>query len=571
MSGMFTRRSAYHWTLARSLVLLGGFSGVASGHPPPQPQPEHPIDERAEDFIHRPAGFERAGSPAVAGDDASTLSVVIRDAATQQPAFCRVNVVGADGNYYEPEDSPLAAWSLQRLGNRLGKGPVRYLGWCFYTSGEFRVRVPHGDVRIEVWKGIEYRPLVHTLRTQTNSLLDVGLTIRRTVPMSEYGYYSGDTHIHLDRTSEADDDRALDLIAAEDLRLGFILCMNDPRTYSGLTARQMWPQDCGFGRASIVRRGRYAISSGQEYRCHTYGHICLLLHDHLVLEGSTVDPNNWPVFGAVAAEARQLGGFSIHAHGGYEKEIYADFAQRTTDGVELMQFARYRGVSLEGWYQMLNAGYAFPAVGASDYPYCRLLGDCRTYVHLDEDLSFRRWGERCVEGRSFFTTGPLLLLDVDGHQPGEHIVVAGAAQQNLTVQVRVRCEVTPVTHLELIVNGKAVRRKLIPRESQQGAWFEAEESITLDESSWIAARAFSLSPTGHTDAEAHTNPVYVDFDGRAAYVADAVPWLLARLEQRIDVHRQRDFPEQLQVLEYFRQSRDTLLKIQREHGQAAGE
>ena len=161
--------------------------------------------------------------------------------------------------------------------------------------------------------------------------------------------------------------------------------------------------------------------------------------------------------------------------------------------------------------------------------------------------------------------------DVDGPQPGEHIVVAGAAQQNLTVQVRVRCEVTPVTHLELIVNGKAVRRKLIPRESQQGAWFEAEESITLDESSWIAARAFSLSPTGHTDAEAHTNPVYVDFDGRAAYVADAVPWLLARLEQRIDVHRQRDFPEQLQVLEYFRQSRDTLLKIQREHGQAAGE
>ena len=117
---------------------------------------------------------------------------------------------------------------------------------------------------------------------------DLTITMERTVSKNAYGYYAGDTHIHLNRTNSYDDERALDLMAAEDIEYGFILCMNEPSHYSGLMPRQIWPQDMGFGKSSVQTRGRYGIASGQEYRARTYGHICLLMHERLVLEAVRV-------------------------------------------------------------------------------------------------------------------------------------------------------------------------------------------------------------------------------------------------------------------------------------------
>ena len=76
----------------------------------------------------------------------------------------------------------------------------------------------------------------------------------------------------------------------------------------------------------------------------------------------------------------------------------------------------YRGIGLVDWYHILNIGYRFPCVGASDYPACRMLGDCRTFVELGEDRSFPAWLKGATEGRSFVSTAPVLLLEVDGQK-----------------------------------------------------------------------------------------------------------------------------------------------------------
>ena len=83
--------------------------------------------------------------------------------------------------------------------------------------------------------------------------------------------------------------------------------------------------------------------------------------------------------GTSASRSREAGGISFYAHGGYAQEIYADIVQGNVDGVELLQFGVYRGIGLTEWYHMLNAGFRVPANGASDYPACRKLGDCKTY------------------------------------------------------------------------------------------------------------------------------------------------------------------------------------------------
>ena len=73
------------------------------------------------------------------------------DRATNRLTPCRINVVGADGNFYQPAENRLSPYSLTGQwpdtgkGNRQGKGPFRYLGRFFYTTGETEVAVPAGQ------------------------------------------------------------------------------------------------------------------------------------------------------------------------------------------------------------------------------------------------------------------------------------------------------------------------------------------------------------------------------------------------------------------------------------------
>ncbi len=104
----------------------------------------------------------------------------------------------------------------------------------------------------------------------------------------------------------------------------------------------------------------------------------------------------------------------------------------------------------------MNAGYRFPGVGACDYPACRKLADCRTYVHLAGEPNFKHWLAAAAEGRSFMTSGPLVLLEVDGKLPGDTIETADDKPRSLQARVRVLSEAAPVTDVQLVVNGQVV-------------------------------------------------------------------------------------------------------------------
>jgi hypothetical protein len=144
--------------------------------------------------------------------------------------------------------------------------------------------------------------------------------------------------------------------------------------------------------------------------------------------------------------------------------------------------------------------------------------------------------------------------------------MTGDHPRRLMARARVRSEVAPVAKLELIVNGQAVAQ-LNAVAATSGDWLELEHELALDDSSWIAARASSLSPGGKPDAEAHTNPIYVYLDGKTPYRAADLDWLLARLDERIKELSARKFPEQPRALEYFNKSRAELLRIREAGGQ----
>ena len=235
------------------------------------------------------------------------------------------------------------------------------------------------------------RPATRSIDLPPGATGDIKLSLARTVPMAEKGWHSGDPHLHFDRTGETDERTIFDLLAAEDIRFGMVLAYNETNAYPGEMKALNTPQLRGLSKDSIARRGDYQIISGQEYRNVVFGHLLLYLRDSLVAEGKSFDPNLGPVFGRVGEETQQLGGRAFHAHGGYAQEIWADLVQGATHGVELLQFGIYRGIGLEGWYRVLGCGFRFPGLGASDYPACRKLGDCRTYVHIDGEPTFVAW------------------------------------------------------------------------------------------------------------------------------------------------------------------------------------
>jgi hypothetical protein len=522
-----------------------------------------------EAYLFTPAGFDRPGQPRSAvGQQAARLDIVVREQATGRPTFCRINVVGPDGHFYQPDANPLAAYSLTGewpktgKGNRVGKAPFRYYGRFFYSTGRCTVAVPAGLVRVEVWKGFEFRPSARTICLAAGDTRTVELTLVHTLPVASLGYHGGDPHLHFRRQSETDERTVLDLLEAEDVHYATLLAYNEPPgPYHGRMDRMDSPQFRGLGDASELVRGSYHIISGEEYRSSTYGHLNLFLRTDLALPGQDSNADNWPVYGRIGRETLAARGVALHAHGGYGQEIYADFAQGDVSGVELLQFGVYRGIGLDDWYRILNIGYRFPCVGASDYPACRALGDCRTYVAHEGVPNFREWLEGAAAGRSFVTTGPMLQLEVDGQRPGARITKQGAGPHELRIQLRAMSEVAPLTELQLIANGQVCNTKRFPAQGGRGRWLELSQTIDVAESCWIAARGLSRSPSGAPDAEAHTNPVYVYVGRKAPYRQTDLDQLVARLDGQMAIHRAREFPEKSKVLDYFQKSRDILLRI----------
>ncbi len=280
---------------------------------------------------------------------------------------------------------------------------------------------------------------------------------------------------------------------------------------------------------------------------------------------TTQNVNEWPVYGELGRVVKEQRGFAFHAHGGYAQEIYADAALGTIDAVELFQFGKYRGIQLEGWYHLLNTGLRLPAFGASDFAACRKLGDSRTYACHDGQPTFRQWLQAVAAGRSFMTSGPLLLLEVEGQKPGATISRTGDGPHQVNVAVRARSEVAPITDFQLVVNGKVVDAQMIPEQEQRGGWFRYATEIQLEGPAWIAARVFSKSPTGTPDADAHTNPVFVEVDGRKPYQQVSADWLIDQIAAQITFHERRVFENQHRAIAYFNRAKERLERI-RERG-----
>ena len=438
-----------------------------------------------------------------------TLKVRILDPDRSITA-ARVNVMGSDNAFYEPDPSqnPLSAYSLKRKGNRGNVTPLRYFGSFFYTEGTFEVKLPAGIARIEVTKGYSYYQSLSEVKIEEGKTSNLDVALQRVIDMPASGWHSTDTHLHFDREDATADPAILQMLSAEDIELGHILTRESAK---------------GYGIESLNKQGRYSIVSGREATSSGLGHINMLLINE-VPAAVRKDPSPPPGFplAALYDQIVAAGGAMQHDHAGYGQEIYSDVVLGKSDAVELLQFGLYRPeIGIDGYYLLLNNGFRYPLLGGSDYPVCRTMSDSRTFVADGTTTSFPTSVGRLLRGESFATSGPLLFLSVNGKGPGSDIEFSGNSPQQVTVQVKAISGNLPISALEIIQDGKVVSAWHGPEMAFQK---DLKVALQLSASSWIAARC-----SGPDTVHAHTNPVWIYFNGRAPFQPEAARELQNRI------------------------------------------
>ncbi|HEV2448126.1 MAG TPA: CehA/McbA family metallohydrolase, partial [Candidatus Sulfopaludibacter sp.] len=436
----------------------------------------------------------------------ASLTVRILDGATGSPTPARVRLEDAQGNRPRARGAvsisesaipiPRQAVAVMWGQNDRAQGYALQPDGSFYADGGFEARVPAGSYRLRVSKGFEYGEQTLALELAPGGSATREVLLTRWIDMPARGWYSSDDHIHL-RRSPADDPKILKWVAAEDIHVGNILEMGDFwATYFSQYA---------FGERGRYQEGGRILSAGQEEpRTPEIGHTISLGAREMVRM-----QRDYYSYDRLFDRVHELGGLAGFAHQGFSFHAYRGMVLNTlagkTDFLELAQFCVPEGpLPVKYYYHFLDLGFRLTALAGSDFPWCgkgvAQIGNARFYTYTGEPaLRWDAWFAAMKAGHTFVTTGPMLLLEVNGHRPGDAIDIAPGTK------VRVKAEAFGPTlkRLEIVGHGKTLQAM-----GPASGRLSMEMEVTPAHGMWIAAKC-----EGADTQFAHTTPVYVTVNG----------------------------------------------------------
>ncbi len=428
----------------------------------------------------------------------------IKDAMTGEPLPARVEVRDdAGSSFWSPLKGP--AHPVDREENGWTTPLWKFQpGPYFYVDGKATLGVEPNQKTVSIYHGFEYQPI--NMSIPENGVVDVSL--ERWINMPERGWYSGQTHIHTtDAGLPVQFTRHWSTVSrAEDINFSSILTLKGEWQTHAIYANE-YP----MGKLERFSTPNHIITYGQEYRSNPYGHLALLGLNYLIQPISSgalgeLGGPDYPSNATILDEAIDQGAVTIGAHfGNFISEGLQIKTPWPSTGFEMavdvalgkMQLAEVYGAGgqLQIWYDLLNCGFQIPATAGPDWA---IKDTPRVYVHLgEEDFNQTNWLKGLKKGRSFITKGPMLFFKVNKQLAGSEIKLQEGSKP-------VRIEASALTpdkklEVELIFNGKVIA---------SGTNLRME--LHLEESGWLAARCDG----------AHSNPVYVDFEGRPAGYAN---------------------------------------------------
>ncbi|MGE3822134.1 MAG: CehA/McbA family metallohydrolase, partial [Isosphaeraceae bacterium] len=383
--------------------------------------------------------------------------------------------------------------------------------------------------------------------------------LRRWIDMADRGWYSGDTHTH----------RSLDelpnVMRAEDLNVAFPLldwvreAFVPPVERREATFRDPGPATIRVDDRHLIvpRNTEYEIFTVNGQR-HTLGAFFVINHKSPLdlgvppvapvalrarREGALIelDKHNWP-WSMALVPVMPVDLFELSNNHVWRTDFgFREFGEAPAEGMKVERDSV--GFTEKGWidfgfqnyYALLNCGYRLrPTAGTASGVHPVPLGFGRVYVHLDGPLDADAWLAGLNAGRSFVTTGPMLMTTLNGVEPGRPFRRTVGQKANFQLAGTAESQL-PLDRIEVVVNGEVVKT-LTPanRETDRGSRLSPiEETIPIDGSSWIAIRCFEKLANGR-ERFAHSAPVFIDVEGKPLRPRRfEVDYLIQRVESQI--------------------------------------
>lgn len=498
-------------------------------------------------LVALPAGHVFAQTVPVYGD--------ITDAATGKPVAARLYLRGdADGKWHFPKSVPPFG-SAVRYEKRSGFNTNATEFHTTLSAHQWVAELPPGRYTAVVERGKEYLPLTNQFTVAVQPV-HVKLPLKRWVDMAARGWFSGDAHNH---RAPAELETAM---LAEDVNVA--LPMIDWTTVDtvppALSDKNM---KGNFGGRPVFvdpthvwypRNTEYEIfrSGGKQ---HTLGALLVVGHkqrfdipvfplkrvsERAHAEGGLIDleKHNWnwsvPIVPVLKPDLFELAN-NHHWRVEFGVRNWAVPAPKWMklpgNGTGTDTELAWTHYGFETYYALLNCGFRIkPSAGTANGVHPVPLGFSRVYVHCEGGFSYEKWMKGLGEGRSFVTTGPMLIAKVNGQQSGEVLKLGTAAKQQLKVDVEVAAT-EPLNPVEVIVNGE---RKMtmwwFERQLHQGT---GSVEIEMENSGWVALRCLQKQSDGRIRF-AHTAPWWVEIEGKPLRPRrEQADWFVQRTEEEI--------------------------------------
>jgi len=432
----------------------------------------------------------------------------------------RVYLQGDDGRWFFPESAALEGSAIRyERQNWLNTNSVEY--HTTLSAHPFRIELEPGRYTVTVERGKEYRPLVQRLEVGAEPL-QLRLALHRWVNLAARGWFSGDTHVH--RTPA----ELPNLMQAEDLNVAFPLTYWVTKGFAPPTQGDKNTDAGVLDQLVAVDATHVFWPCNTEYEIFTIGEKRHTLGAVFALGHKAPFTNGAPPLGPVAEAARRQGALlDLDKH-----DWPWSMALVPLLGVDLYELANnhhwrtefamtnwstpapaWMGLpnhgrsgnaldwtlyTFQNYYALLNCGFRLrPTAGTANGVHPVPLGFGRVYVNLPGGFRYDRWLEALNQGRSFVTTGPMLLAEVKTNEVNGSLLSEA-----------------PIPELEVIINGEVRHRlRLAAQKNAEGAW-EApfRQPLRLSGTSWVALRCFDRR-ANHAVRFAHTAPRWFDVPG----------------------------------------------------------
>ncbi len=484
----------------------------------------------------------------------------------------RIYIRDASGKWYFPRSSGAGGSALPY--QRTFGGNTRATEQHTTLSAHpFTVDLGPGRYEVSIERGKEFRVLSEVLTVGDEAVVEVAYKLRRWVNMAGRGWFSGDTHVHRDPAEipnvQLAEDVNVVLPVVHWTTTDQIPPSLGPRNFKGEFGRGLIQADPTHVCYPMNSEYEIFTTGGSN---HTSGAFVVAHHkrpfevpvfplkrvvDQARSEGALIDleKHNWPWSMAVVPIIRP----DLF-------ELSNNHLWRTEFAVRkwAVPAPAYMGLPQGGlesekdwalygfrtYYALLNCGFRIsPSAGTANGVHPVPLGFGRVYVHLESGFDFEKWMVGLRAGRSFVTTGPMLIADIQRELPGHSFRM----KRGEVRQVRVRATLLsddPVTSIEFVVNGEVASQVSFENDSQRSRIERSalSDRLALKGSGWVAVRCWSRLADGRIRF-AHTAPFYFDVPGESPTPTRQEAEFLS-LRTREEIQRSRGLLPAAAVAEY---------------------